>query len=154
MPVLYRSVDSLLPWAADPLASFKPTCPSEPTNPASSTMQPPLLAMLPSMAEDAEAVTWGFTRNQARSQDEQRSNPSTSICNHKDQKVWLLTNMHVVWTLSFSWLLHGGKSLALPISESMWNEYVMSIKSYTSHDNNCILTTLPIVEYTLLLSWL
>lgn len=93
---------------------------------------------------------WGFTRNQARIQDEQRPNSSTSICNHKDQKVWLLTNMHVVWTSLFSWLLLGGKSVVPPIRESMLNEYVMNINSYTSRDDNCILTTLPIVEYILL----
>lgn len=97
------------------LVSFKQTRPSEPTNPAGPAVQPPPFAMLPTTAEDAEVVTWGFTRNQARMQDEQRSNSNASICNHKEQKVWLLTSMHVVWTLFFSWLLFRGKSLVLPI---------------------------------------
>lgn len=61
----------------------------------------------PTTTRTAEAVMWGFKRNKARIQDERRSNSSASICNCKEQKVWLLTRMHVVWTLFFSWLLLG-----------------------------------------------
>lgn len=39
------------------------------------------------------------------------------------------------------------KVLCSPLSESVWNGYVMNINSYTSHDDNHILTTLPILEY-------
>lgn len=97
------------------LVSFEQTCPSEPTNPAGPARQPPPLATLPTAAEDAEAAIGGFTRNQARIQDEWRSNSSASTCNHQEQKVWLLTSMHAVWTLFFSWLLLDGKSLVLLI---------------------------------------
>lgn len=46
------------------------------------------------------------------------------------------------------------KVLCSRLSESVWNGYVMNISSYTSHDDNHILTTLPILEYVLLPSWL
>ena len=69
------------------LVSFKQTYLSEPTNLAGLRIQPPALTTLPTAAEDAEAVTWGFTRNQARIQDERRSNSSASICNCKEQRV-------------------------------------------------------------------
>lgn len=94
------------------LVPFKETYPLETTNPAGLARQPPPPATLPTTAEDAGPVrTGGFTRNQARTQDERRSTSSASICNRKEQKVWLL----VVWTLFFSWLLLDRKSLVLPI---------------------------------------
>lgn len=43
-----------------------------------------------------------------------------------------------------------GKSLVLLWSESAWNGYAMNINSYTNHDDNHNLTTLPILEYVLL----